>query len=47
LAGLKTRELGAQTLRKLADGYGLETIGTLLRDVAKGQRKDSRYVASE
>jgi len=29
LAGLKTRELGAQTLRKLADGYGLEAIATV------------------
>jgi hypothetical protein len=47
LAGLKTRELGAQTLRKLADGYGLEAIATVFRDVAKGHRKNSRSVASE
>ena len=41
LAGLKLRELGAQTLRKLGDDYGL-AIGTVFREVAKGQRKNSR-----
>jgi hypothetical protein len=46
LAGLKTRELAAQTLRRLAHDYRLKGVADLLLEVAKGERKRSGRGAS-